>query len=288
MILVTGASGKTGRAVVRALAESGQQVRALIHKPEQAEMLKALGAVETFVGEMLSENSMLEAARNVQGMYHICPNVNSDEIIIGAFAIKAAHFSRVDHFVFHSVIHPQTEAMPHHWKKLRVEELLLESGLDFTILQPAPYMQNILAYWSQITQERRYPIPYPVQTRLSMLDLDDLAAVAALVLTEPEKHRNAIYELAGTPPISQEEVAEVLSKFLGFKVQAEEVPLEAWENRARANRMDAYALDTLLSMFSYYARFGMSANSNLLTCLLGRQPTSLPQFVQRTLKTLPL
>ena len=86
--------------------------------------------------------------------------------------------------VIRSVFHPQVEAMPHHWRKMRVEEKLLASGLPFTILQPAAYMQNILAYWDDIAHRGRYALPYAPDSRLSSVDLEDVAQAAALVLTE--------------------------------------------------------------------------------------------------------
>ena len=94
--------------------------------------------------------------------------------------------------------------MPHHWQKLRMEEALLESGLEFTILQPCAYMQNILTGWQKITKGE-YIIPYQVQTRISMVDLQDVGEVASNVLTE-QGHENAIYELSGPEPLSQADV----------------------------------------------------------------------------------
>ena len=76
-----------------------------------------------------------------------------DLIVIGGgpggyvAAIRAAQSAGVERFVYHSVLHPQVEIMAHHWQKMRVEEQLFESGLSFTILQPAAYMQNVLAGW---------------------------------------------------------------------------------------------------------------------------------------------
>ena len=215
MILVTGAAGKTGQAVIRALASRGGSVRAMAHKPEQVELLRSLGAQEVLVGDMLSQVFFEQATRGIQAVYHICPNVDQYETVIGAFAIQAARHAGVEHFVFHSVLHPQAENMPHHWKKMGVEELLLESGLGFTILQPAVYMQNVLAYWDRIMGEHVYAVPYPVETRLSMVDLKDVAEAAALVLTQPG-HLSAIYELVGCAPISQNEIAQTLSEKLGF------------------------------------------------------------------------
>ena len=78
-----------------------------------------------------------QAVQGVQAIYHICPNVSPDEIPIAEVLINAAQDAGVRRFVYHSVLKPQIESMPHHWKKLRVEEMLIESGMPYTILQTA-------------------------------------------------------------------------------------------------------------------------------------------------------
>ena len=92
--------------------------------------------------------------------------------------------------------------MPHHWSKLPVEEMLFSSALDVTILQPTAYMQNCLSEWDRMVGSGIYRVPYPVETRLSLVDLDDVAEAAAIVLSDAD-HSGATYELVGTPPLSQ-------------------------------------------------------------------------------------
>jgi NAD(P)H dehydrogenase (quinone) len=283
MILVSGASGKTGRALLCALSALGQPVRAMIHHSSLAESIKHAGAVEVVVADMLSQNDWLQAAQGVQSIYHICPNMHPDEIAIGTAAIQAARHCEVAHFVFHSVLHPHAEAMPHHWKKMRVEEMLFESSLDFTILQPTSYMQNLLAYWQSITEEHHLVLPYSPPTRLSLVDLQDVATVAALVLTQPG-HIGAIYELVGTPPLSQAEVAATLTHKLGFTVQVESISHFDWESQARDNSMSTYSIETLLKMFHYYENYGLCGSQNILAHLLQRQPTNLDEFIDRVIQ----
>jgi uncharacterized protein YbjT (DUF2867 family) len=281
MILVTGAAGKTGRAVIRALIAKGEAVRALVHRPEQIQSVEALGAQQGVVGDMRLQVPMAQAAQGVQAVYHICPNVSPDEVAIGQVAIAAARSAGVKHFVYHSVLHPQVEAMPHHWQKLRVEEKLFESGLSYTILQPAAYMQNVLAHWDQIMGQGVYPVPYAVETRLSMVDLEDVAEAAAVVLTEPG-HTGAVYELAGVEVLSQTEVATILSQQLERPVRAEAVSLETWERRARESGLGDYQVETLVKMFHYYERYGFWGNPRVLSWLLGRPPTTFAAFVERS------
>jgi len=281
MILVTGAAGKTGRAVIRALTTKGEAVRALVHRPEQVRLVEGVGAREVVVGDMRVQVTMDQAAQGAWAVYHICPNVSPDEVDIGQVAIVAARSAGVEHFVYHSVLHPQVEAMPHHWQKLRVEEKLFGSGLPYTILQPAVYMQNVLVHWDQMVRQGVYPVPYAVETRLGMVDLEDVAEAAAAVLTEPG-HAGAVYELAGAEVLSQVEVATILGQQLGRPVRAQVVSLETWERRARESGLGDYQVETLVKMFRYYERYGFWGNPRVLSWLLGRPPTTFAAFVERS------
>jgi uncharacterized protein YbjT (DUF2867 family) len=283
MILVTGAAGKTGRAIVHSLVERGEVVRGLVHRSEQVGTLRELGAAEVLQGDMYSQQTFEKAMHGARAVYHICPNMHPEEIIIGSSAIQTARRVGIEHFVYHSVLHPQTESMPHHWKKLQVEELLLESGLNFTILQPAVYMQNVLGYWKHILQEHVYPVPYLPSTRLGMVDLVDVAETAARILCE-SGHVGATYELVGIPPLSQDQLAEILSQELGFEVLALATPLPVWEAQVRAAGMDDYQVGTLMKMFEYYEKFGLWGSPNVLKWLLGREPIDFAGFIRRNLK----
>ena len=283
MILITGAAGKTGQAVIQALSMRGETLRALVHDPGQIQTVKALGVHEVLVGDLLYRSALDEAFKDVRAVYQIPPNVNPDEVVIGKNMIDAAQSAGIEHFVFHSVLQPQIEAMPHHWKKLRVEEALLQSGLPFTILQPTAYMQNILAQWDNIIQRGSYSAPYPEETRLSMVDLEDVAQVAATVLTEAG-HAGATYELVGEHAISQIKVAAILSQKLNRPIQITVTPLKDWEERARASGLGDYQVDTLIRMFRYYADYGFEGNSHVLNWLLGRPPRSFEDFVTRMVR----
>ncbi len=283
MILVTGAAGKTGRAVIQALIAGDQKVRGLVHRNEQVGSLKQLGVEEVIVGDMSVENVITSAARGTRAIYHIAPNMHQQEKLVGQIAIEAGQSAGVEHFVYHSVLHPQIEAMPHHWQKLRVEERLFASGLPYTILQPAPYMQNILAYWSTILDRSVISFPYAAETRLSMVDLQDVAKVAAIVLTEPG-HLGATYELSGSEVLSQNEVAGIIGQKLHRSVQPEVVSLKIWQEKARASGLGDYQVETPLKMFQYYERNGFLGNSKVLESLLGHAPTTFPEFVARIIR----
>ena len=169
MILLTGAAGKTGRAVLSALVNRGAKVRCLVRRPDAGDHLLAMGACERALGSMSDEVALVAAMAQCESIYHIAPNVDAGEEAYGAAMLRAARSSGLRHVVYHSVLHPQIEAMPHHWAKLRVEEQILASGLPFTILRPTAYMQNILAAVQRAIDDGIYVTPYPVDARLSLI-----------------------------------------------------------------------------------------------------------------------
>jgi NAD(P)H dehydrogenase (quinone) len=230
MICVTGAGGKTGRTLVKELSKV-EGVSAFVHREEQVSILEALGADKVIVGDMRDKSALRSAMRGARGIYHICPNMDPDEMGIGKLVIDEAQKAGIEHFVYHSVLHPQTEKMNHHWQKMRVEEMIFESGLPFTILQPAPYMQNLLASWNSIIEDGVLHVPYSVNSKFSFVDLEDIAEAAKNVMAGPN-HINAIYELAGTLPLSHVEAAEMFSEILNRAVQAEREELGDWKLRA--------------------------------------------------------
>jgi NAD(P)H dehydrogenase (quinone) len=280
MILVTGAAGKTGRAVVKALAGKGASVRALVRHPGQIDVLKALGAATVCVGSFEDRGALALATAGIQAIYHICPNASAGEIAYARAVAAAAKAQSVERLVYHSVLHPQVEAMPHHWAKMRVEEMLFGCGFALTILQPTAYMQNIRGAWRGIVEDGVFRVPYPVETRLSLVDLDDVAEAAARVLTNGG-HAGATYELVGTPPLAQTEIAAMLATALGRDVRAEAESIEAWDARARQSGMGEHERATLAAMFRYYASHGLIGNPNTLRWLLGRMPNDLSHFLRR-------
>lgn len=282
MILVTGAGGKTGQTLLGQLARREMAARALVHRSSDVDAAMRAGAREALAGDFRSEADLEAAMQGVDAVYHICPNMHPEEVRIGQAVLQAAKNAGVSHFIYHSVLHPQVSRMPHHWNKMLVEEMIFESGLPFTILQPCAYMQNMLGYWKGIISDGVYALPYPVETRISVVDLEDVAEAATIVLTAPE-HNAAIYELAGPQALSQAETAALLGEALGREVRAEQIDRGDWARQVRAAGMADYAVNTLLAMFTYYERFGFEGNSNALGWLLGRPAHTLTHFIHRVI-----
>ncbi len=283
MLLVTGASGKTGRSVIALLTRKSIPIRAMVHKKEYFDELYALGCKEVVLGDFLDTESIAKAVKGTTKIYHICPNMHPKEEEIGRIIIKAAQDQGTEQFVYHSVLHPQVAAMPHHWQKLLVESQLLMSEVPFTILQPAAYMQNVLAYWAKMMEDGLYSIPYSVESRSSMIDLADLAQVVFKVISQPG-HLHAIYELCSPETLSALRIAEIISEKTGKQIRAESLDRSIWERSMRMQNMADYVCETLLKMFVYYEENDFIGNGNQLGWLLESAPVSFEQFIDHFLE----
>lgn len=278
MILVTGAAGKSGLAVLNALAAAGAETRAFVRQEEYRAQVEAAGATEVIVGDLEKPGDVDRALQEAKALYLILPNMHPHEEALGKRILRQAVSAGLPRVVYHSVLYPQIKAMAHHWQKLHVEESLIASGLDFTILQPAAYMQNILGYWDAITKAGHYQLPYSVDALSTPVDLDDIALVAAKALTE-DGHDHATYELCGPQQLSARDQASIIGKHLNKQVSAQAISVDEW--REQALGLPAYAQDTLASMFDYYDQHGFIGNSKVLEMLLGRPPTNFAQFLKR-------
>ena len=279
MILLTGAAGKTGKAILNTILPHGVSVRSLVRSSTQAEEIRSIGGKHIALGDLRDNESLAEAMKGITSIYYICPNMAPDELEIGKNLVRLAKQNGVTRIIYHSVFHPQVENMPHHWQKMRMEEHLFESGLEFTILQPCAYMQNILSSWQSIVENGIYAVPYATSSRISIVDLQDVAAVAETVLTQRD-HKNSIYELAGPEPLSQNELAEILSGELKRPVEASALDRTAWAENARNSGLDERSITTLIKMFEYYEQNGLVGNSNVLSYLLKRPATRFAEFIQ--------
>jgi NAD(P)H dehydrogenase (quinone) len=282
MILVTGAAGKTGLAVIKAIASKGTSVRAMIHRAEQRAVVLEAGASEVTVGNLEDSAAIKTALDGTMGAYLICPNVHPREFEIGKKFIEAAKSSKLNKLMYHSVLYPQVKAMPHHWQKLQIEEALIQSGLNFTILQPASYMQNVGTSWEAIKQTGVLSVPYSVDAKFSMIDLRDVAEIPLMAFARTA-FDNSTYQLAGPTALSTVQIAEQISKYLGRPIEARQQVLKDWQSNAKAQGMAQYPLYALSKMFVHYDLHGLQASPMVTHSLLGRMPTAFSEYLQ-TLK----
>ena len=221
MIAVLGGHGKTGRAVCAALADRDVATRAL-GRADWVDLAAAL--------------------RHCAAAYLIAPNLHPDEPAYVAEVLDALRSAGVGRVVYHSVASPYVPAMPHHLGKAVSEDLVRRSGLDWTILQPGAYLQNL-----DLTGP--LDLPYSPDVPFGFLDLADLGRAAAVVLTEAG-HGGATYELATRVATVRE-----LADEAGMPVRG--VP-------------DPGTHPWLSAMFAYYDDHGLPVGTRVLAALLGR------------------
>jgi uncharacterized protein YbjT (DUF2867 family) len=278
LILVTGASGRTARRCIGKLTELGAGVRALVRRDSAAAELRALGAFQTEVGDLLDRSLLRRATQGVSSILHICPPMHPQETELAEWITDLAIENGVERLVLYSVLHPTID-VPHHRRKLAAETYVINSGCRYTILQPCRYMQHLLPIWREIIAEGVHRMPFSVEARFSLVDMDDLASAAATVLLEPG-HDFATYQLAGPEALSQIDCARIISDVLGKQVRAQQKPLDAFLAQARNAGIPEQRLDVMTVMNRHYDAHGLVGNPNVLQWLLGRSPKTLRQFVE--------
>lgn len=279
MLLLTGANGRTGRAILQALVAKGVPVRAFVRKAKQQAPLLELGAAECVLGDLEDSASINLAMAGVTKVLHVGPPMHPEELPITQTMIDAAKASGVGHFIYYSVMHPLRREVRHHRLKLDAEQYLIESGLAYTILQPSRYMQHLVPIWSQVTQSGVHAMPFNVEGKYNVVDLDDLAEACAVVAADAARHRYATYELAGPESLSQTDMAAIIADIIGQPVRAEAIPLEVVEQKARAAGASEDRIEQMLVMNRHYDAHGFQGNPNILEYLLGRPAAQFRTYV---------
>ena len=272
-VLVLGASGKTGRAVTRALAARGVRVRAAVRPGRPTAAVLAAGAHEAVPVDLETGQGLAEASRGAAAVYHLAPNVHPDEVGMAERVCAAAERAAVGRLVFHSVLHPDDVSMPHHARKARAEDVVRASPLPWTVLRPAAYHQNLLG----AALRGRIAVPHDLDAPFTNVDLGDVAEVAAQALTGAAP-AGGTHELAGPETLSVRALAAVATDVLGRPVHAERVTLADWA-AGPAAALPEQARADLVAMFRAYDATGLVGRSDELTELLGRTPTTWAQLL---------
>jgi uncharacterized protein YbjT (DUF2867 family) len=280
LILVTAANGKTGRKVVRVLADLGQDVRALDISEDVAGLAEE-GATETLAGDVLDPGTLTRAMAGVSAVVQIGPPFHPAETAMGHLVIDAARREGVERFVYFSIGHPEIATLVNHKAKLLVEEYLVRSGLSYTILQPIHYMQNLPP--KMIAAGGVLRMPYSLDTPVAFVDLDDVAEVAAKVATH-DGHAYATYPLSGSDILSGREVAALIAEKTGKEIRGEEVNVDQFlATISGGQQLPPFVQEGFERLFAYFGSYGITGNPNTLSWLLGRAPTTFAEYVEREL-----
>jgi uncharacterized protein YbjT (DUF2867 family) len=274
-VLMVGATGRHAHWVLRELTRRGVSVRALVRTGQRADVARQNGAAEVAFGDLTEPASLRDALAGVDGVFHIGPAHTANEAEMGVAMVDAARSAGVRKFVFSGVIHPSISAMTNHAAaKPPVEEALYNSELDFTVLQPARFMQNFQRSWNDIVEHDRLAQPYSLSAKMCSVDYRDVAEVAALALTG-SKLSYGTFELSAPGMQNGYQAAEILSEVLGRPIAAVLIPLDQFA----AQLPEGPFRDGMTRMMAHYDRHGLpGGNPLVLQSILGREPRSLKDY----------
>jgi len=287
MILIIGANGTAGRAVIGQLAKRGTVVRALVSNADSARAIEAIGA-DPVIGDMRDAGVIRAALADIETVYHIGPALMPDELAVGRQIIGLASEVGVGRFILHGVSYPYAPNIDFHWTKMELEAELLKSGLGFTIIRPTQFMQNITWSLPQILESGEFALPYAPDKRMGFVDIGDLGKVVARVLTEPG-HAGATYELCSTPqPINRHDMAAVLSAAFDVEIRAVRCDFDDLEGSHFFASLTPAQRQQLANMYNHIDQFGTAYfNNDVLEMLTGEPSTSYSEFAEELANTVP-
>ncbi len=273
MILLTSANGPTGVHVLKHMAKAGLKVRTLVRSQASAEATLAAGALQACVGDIANPADLARAMQGVEQVYFISPRFLVTEIDIAHAMIAAAGTAGVRHFIYHSVYHAQLDPILHHRDKRICEAALMESGLAYTIVQPTMYMQSTTRDWKEIVQAGRYVVPYSADQQMSVVDLEDVGAAAAVV-AQGTDFIGGCFELANGELHTRAQMAAIMSEVLGRPVSAVRSELADWQaHQRRLGILSEEQIERMSIMMTHYDEAGMGGgNGRVLEMIIGRAP----------------
>jgi uncharacterized protein YbjT (DUF2867 family) len=279
MILVTGATGLNGKALIRRLSAQGVALRALVRSVAKAEELSALPNVEIAAGDMARPETLPAALRGVDRAMLIS---SSDPAMLEAQSnfIGAAAKAGVKHVVKLSGIMPEVDS-PFRFARMHgeIERRLEASGMAFTHLRAGEFMPAYFRQVPSIVAKGALFLPME-DARIASIDVGDIAEVAATVLTS-SGHEGKIYPLTGPEALSMAEVAEKLSAATGKSIRYINVAPEDAKKAQLAAGVPPYLAEALAELFAERRKGKEALVSPVAQTLLGRRPTSFDEFAAR-------
>ena len=295
LILVTCASGKQAQHVIPHLQTDWKRLRLQAHSEGSVKRLKdTYPSAEVVQADMNNTDHAAKLVEGVSAVWYVGPSFHPHETQIGYTMVDAAVAeskkpgSKFQHFVFSSVLQTQLRKLLNHDCKRYVEEYLMESGLQFTILQPSHFLNNFPLPMLAQQEEPVFKAPYNLNA-FSFTILEDYGAAAAKVFKEREKHYYAQYPLVSTFPVSYEDIVVEAGVAIGKQVKVEKLPFEiAVETFTKritgSDNPDPRSTDAAERMLLYYNRRGLLGSPTLMEWLLERKATTPAQWMKSTME----
>jgi len=278
MILITGATGRTGSHVARELAARGLAVRALVRNPTKAAALAAAG-VELVTGDAGDAESVRAAMRGVNKVAVIFPNGEQQlalekQVVDVAVAAGVAHILKIS-----SMESLPTARNPTHRVHWDSEQHIRASGAAWTMVRPSFYMQNFFANAATIKAEGKFYYPFGERGAAALTDSRDAGFFAAHCLATTG-HENKSYDITSPDKLSFHDVAAVFSRELGRQIDY--VPQDPAAYKAYLGKFLAsrWHLDAVCDIFAEIAAGYVVEPTNVFKQVTGRDPVTLAQFVR--------
>ena len=253
-VLVTGATGRQGGAVVEALLSRGHQVRALTRNAASpaASRLREQG-IEIAVGDFTDHDSLVRAIRGADAVYAMSTPAEGaeKETAQGISVTNAATAAGAAHVVYSSVAAAnRATGIPHFDGKYAVEQHLQASGVPYTIVAPVFFMENVLQMWMLSSlRQGKLAMALPASRSLQQIAVADIGAFAAALIERGDTVFGRRFDIAGDE-LPGEEAAATLSKVTGREIHYEGFPPDV---------LRAQSKDTAL-MFEWFDRTGYAAD----------------------------
>ena len=275
MILVTGASGNVGKAVLNEVARSGAKHKAMYRSANEA--ANAPAGTQPIIADFAKKETLAPALRDVDAVYLVCSPI-PDLVQLETNMIDACVIAGVKHIVLNSALGAGDYSKSYPSWHRKVEDKLKSTGISFTILRPNSFHQNVVAFFAPSIRAQGVFYGSMRNARVSFLDVRDIAVVAAKALAASE-HSGKTYELNGPEALTYAELAEKISKHAARAVQYVDIPVEAQRKAMLEQGMPAWQVDALLDLQEYYASGKGGTVDQLLSKLLGRAPITMDRFL---------
>lgn len=204
-------------------------------------------------------------------------------------AIAESKSGNFQYFIFSSVVGTQLSKLMNHDCKRKVEEYLMESGLNYTILQPSHFFENTPVELLMHQEQPVYPMAYSASILMSFTAIRDLGDVAANVFEQREKHYFAEYPIISTMPIKYSSFLDILGREMGKPIRIEQKAFEEavdglMKRFFQDKEVVPQTLDIVERLLLYYTRRGILGNPFTTKCFLRRDPTSCEEWAQLQVK----
>jgi NAD(P)H dehydrogenase (quinone) len=281
-ILITGATGQVGSKTIDYLRrEKDIEIVAAVRSPEKAVTFSERG-IATVLLDLDDDRTHLPALQGIERLF-VLTGYTVDMLRQSKALLDNAKKAGVKHVVHLGACGRDDTTIAHWGWHQFVERYIEWAGFSFTHLRPETFMQNLLSYGGEKTIKNGIVNAFVQDARLSWVDVDDVAQVAALALANPELHRGQTYRL-GYDAMSFGELAERMTAIVGQPFRYVPLAPEVFlESMRRAGAEMAY-MDCVYEHWKRYAAGtipGADDTFDNFPAITGRQPTKLADFIAR-------